>query len=270
MGWGFRNRMSRIIRPETGRSVMLAVDHGYFMGPTTGLTNLGEAVKGLLPHADTLMLSRGMLRNCIDNRTSTPIVLRASGGTSIIGKELLHEGITMTVKDAVRLNAAGVAFSICVGTDFERNTILGLSQLIDEAEEYGMPVIAVTAVGKELGKDRRYLAMSSRIAAEHGAHIVKTYYCEDFAKVVESCPVPIVMAGGKKIPEKEALEMTHRAIQEGAVGVDMGRNIFQSEDPLAMIQAVREVVHKNATPKEGFELFNDLRGRAAGSPAPGR
>jgi putative autoinducer-2 (AI-2) aldolase len=265
MGWGFRNRMSRIIRPDTGKSVMLAVDHGYFMGPTTGLHDLGKAVKDLLQHADTLMLSRGMLRNCIDSGTSTPIVLRASGGTSIIGKEFLHEGITMTVKDAVRLNAAGVAFSICVGTDYERNTILGLSQLIDEAEEYGMPVIAVTAVGKELGKDSRYLALASRIAAEHGAHIVKTYYCDGFDKVVDTCPVPIVMAGGKKLPELEALEMTARAIQGGAVGVDMGRNIFQSDDPVAMIQAVREVVHKNASPKEAYQMFSELRGKSGSS-----
>jgi putative autoinducer-2 (AI-2) aldolase len=263
MGWGLRNRMSRIIRPETGRSVMLAVDHGYFMGPTTGLKNFGEGVRDLLPHADTLMLSRGMLRNCVSNATSTPIVLRASGGTSIIGKEFLHEGITMTVKDAVRLNAVGVAFSICVGTEFERSTILSLTQLIDEAEEYGMPVVAVTAVGKELGKDARYLSLASRIAAEQGAHIVKTYYCEDFEKVVETCPVPIVMAGGKKIPEPEALEMTSRAIQGGAVGVDMGRNIFQSENPVAMIRAVREVVHKNATPKEALALFNELKAKAS-------
>lgn len=268
MSWGKRNRISRIIRPETGRSVMLAVDHGYFMGPTTGLRNLGEAVKDLLPHADTLMLSRGMLRHCISDKTSTPIVLRASGGTSIIGKKLLHEGITMTVKDAVRLNAAGVAFSILVGTDYERDTLLGLTQLIDEAEEYGMPVVAVTAVGKELGKDARYLGLASRMAAELGAHIVKTYYCEDFGKVVESCPVPIVMAGGKKLPELEALEMTARAIEGGAVGVDMGRNIFQSEDPVAMIQAVREVVHKNATPKEALEVFQRLKNKSGpGSPA---
>jgi putative autoinducer-2 (AI-2) aldolase len=254
--------MSRIIRPETGRSVMLAVDHGYFMGPTTGLNNLGEAVRDLLPHADTLMLSRGMLRHSIDHGTSTPIVLRASGGTSIIGKEFLHEGITMTVKDAVRLNAAGVAFSICVGTEYERNTILGLTRLIDEAEEYGMPVVAVTAVGKELGKDARYLALASRIAAEQGAHIVKTYYCEDFDKVVQSCPVPIVMAGGKKIPEEEALDMTYKAIHSGAAGVDMGRNIFQSKDPVAMIRAVREVVHKGATAREGMEVFNQIRGNS--------
>jgi putative autoinducer-2 (AI-2) aldolase len=261
MGWGMSNRMSIIIRPTTGKSVMLAVDHGYFMGPTTGLTNLWSAVKDLLPHADTLMLSRGMLRHSIPHSVDTPMVLRASGGTSIIGKEFLHEGITMSVKDAVRLNAVGVAFSICVGTEFERNTILGLAQLVDDAEEYGMPVIAVTAVGKELGKDARYLAMASRIAAEHGAHIVKTYYCEDFNKVVEATPVPIVMAGGKKLPELEALEMTYNAIQGGAVGVDMGRNIFQSEDPLAMIKAVREIVHKKATPKEAFDVFTELKGK---------
>ena len=259
MQWGKKNRLSRIIRPESGKGVMLAVDHGYFMGPTTGLHDLGSAVKELLPYADTLMLSRGMLRHCIDSKTSTPIVLRASGGTSIIGKELLHEGITMSVKDAVRLNAAGVAFSILVGTEYERNTILGLSQLIDDAEEYGMPVIAVTAVGRELGKDARYLSLSSRMAAELGAHIVKTYYCEGFEKVVDTCPVPVVMAGGKKIPELDALEMTSKAIAAGASGVDMGRNIFQAEDPVAMIQAVREVVHKGATPQEAYQAFEEIK-----------
>jgi putative autoinducer-2 (AI-2) aldolase len=260
MGWGFRNRMSRIIRPPAGRSVMLAVDHGYFMGPTTGLTNLWGAIRDLAPHADTIMLSRGMLRHSVPNYVDTPMVLRASGGTSIIGKEFLHEGITMSVKDAVRLNAVGVAFSICVGTEFERSTILALTKLIDEAEEYGMPVIAVTAVGKELGKDARYLALASRIAAEQGAHIVKTYYCEDFTKVVDATPVPIVMAGGKKIPEAEALDMTYRAIQGGAAGVDMGRNIFQSDDPVAMIKAVREIVHNKATAKEAFDFFKEQKG----------
>ncbi len=258
MDWGMKNRLSRIIKPKDDRTVMLAVDHGYFMGPTTGLENF-EMVKKLAPYADTLMLTRGALRNYIPPESDVPIVLRVSGGTSIIGKELLREGIVASIKEAIRLNVAGMAFSIMVGSEFERDTLLGLTQVIDWGEEYGIPVIAVTAVGKEMAKDARYLSLASRMAAELGAHIVKTYYCENFERVTETCPVPVVMAGGKKIPEKDALEMTHKAIQAGASGVDMGRNIFQAEDPIAMIQAVRAVVHENATPKEAYEIFKEKK-----------
>ncbi len=249
-----KNRMSRIIKKD-GRTVMLAVDHGYFMGPTTGLEKLDEMVNPLLPYADTLMLTRGALRNYIDPSVDIPIVLRISGGTSIIGKELLHEGIVASMEDAIRLNVSGVAFSIMVGADFERDTLLGLTQVIDEAERYGIPVLAVTAVGKDMAKDARYLSLASRMAAELGAHIVKTYYCENFEKVVDTCPVPIVIAGGKKIDERDALQMAYDAIQKGAIGVDMGRNIFQSSNPVAMIKAVRAVVHENASPQEAYELF---------------
>ncbi len=259
MDWGMNNRLSRIINPDTGRTVMLAVDHGYFLGPTTGLENVGKAVKNLIPHADALMLTRGILRHDIDPKTDIPIILRISGGTSILNEKLLHEGITASMRDAVRLNVAAVAFSITVGAKWERDTILGLSQVVNEAEEYGIPVLCVTAVGKDMVKDARYLALASRIAAEHGARIVKTYYCEGFEKVVETCPVPIVIAGGKKLPEKEALEMAYSALQAGAVGVDMGRNIFQSENPVAMIQAVKAVVHKKATPDEAFEIFKSSK-----------
>ncbi|MBU0530097.1 MAG: 3-hydroxy-5-phosphonooxypentane-2,4-dione thiolase [Candidatus Aenigmatarchaeota archaeon] len=255
MDWGMNNRISKIIKPKSGKTLMLAVDHGYFMGPTTGLEQVGKAVKDLIPHADTLMLTRGILRHDIDSKTDIPIVLRVSGGTSILSQEFLHEGITASMKEAIRLNVAGVAFSITVGAKWERNTILGLSQVVNEAEDHGIPVIAVTAVGKELTRDTRYLGLASRIAAEHGARIVKTYYCEGFEKVVDACPVPIVIAGGKKLPEKDALEMAYNAIHAGAVGVDMGRNIFQSEDPVTMIRAVKEIVHSNATAREAFEMF---------------
>jgi putative autoinducer-2 (AI-2) aldolase len=258
MDWGMRNRLSRIIKPKTGHTVMLAVDHGYFMGPTTGLENLKKAVEPLLPYADTLMLTRGALRNYIDPNTDIPIVLRVSGGTSILSRELLHEGIITSIEEAIRLNVSGMAFSIMVGAEFERDTILGLTEVVDWGEEYGIPVLAVTAVGKDMGKDARYIALASRMAAELGAHIVKTYYVEGFEKVVETCPVPIVIAGGKKLPEEDALKMAYNAIQAGAVGVDMGRNIFQSENPVAMIQAVRSVVHENATPREAYELFKSL------------
>ena len=255
MDWGMKNRMSHIINPKDGHTLMLAVDHGYFMGPTTGLERLNEMVEPLVPYADTLMLTRGALRNYVSPETRIPIVLRVSGGTSIVGPELLHEGIIVDMEDAIRLNVAGVAFSILVGEGFERDTLLSFARIIDEAERYGIPVIAVTAVGKDMGKDARYLSLAARMAAEFGAHIVKTYYCDTFEKVVESCPVPIVIAGGKKQPELDALQMAYDALQAGAIGVDMGRNIFQSEDPVAMIKAVRTIVHEQATPNEAYQLF---------------
>ncbi|MEF8879526.1 MAG: 3-hydroxy-5-phosphonooxypentane-2,4-dione thiolase [Candidatus Thermoplasmatota archaeon] len=255
MDWGMKNRLSNIINPEDGRTVMLAVDHGYFMGPTTGLENIKKVVEPLLPHADTLMLTRGALRNYIPDTTDIPIVLRVSGGTSIVGPELLHEGTVVSMEDAIRLNVSGVAYSIMVGADFERDTLLGMTEYIDMAEIYGIPVLAVTAVGKDMKKDARYLSLASRMAAELGAHIVKTYYCDNFEQVVDTCPVPIVIAGGKKQPEKDALQMAYDAIQTGAAGVDMGRNIFQSKDPVAMIKAVNSIVHNNASPDKAYDIF---------------
>lgn len=255
MDWGMKNRMSRIIQKD-GHTVMLAVDHGYFMGPTTGLENIGQMIKPLLPHADVLMPTRGGLRNYIPPENDIPICLRVSGGTSILNQtNLLHEGIAVDIEDAIRLNVSAVAFSILVGQPFERDTLLGMTEYIDEANRYGIPVLAVTAVGKGLGKEARYLSLASRMAAELGASIVKTYYCKDFEKVVDTCPVPIVIAGGKKIPEKDALQMAYDAIQAGAIGVDMGRNIFQSTDPVGMIKAANKIVHKKYTPKEAYDAF---------------
>jgi len=263
MDWGQKNRLSKIIKPKTGRSLMLAVDHGYFLGPTTGLENFKPAVDQLLPYCDTLFATRGMIRACIDPQTDVPIMLRASGGTSILNPELLHEGRTVSVEDAIRMNAVGIGYSITIGLPWERDTILDFSKWVDDCERYGLVAMAVTAVGKDMGKDAKYLGLACRMAAEHGAHIVKTYYCEDFDKVVESTPVPIVMAGGKKIPELEAMEMAYNAMQAGAVGVDMGRNIFQSDDPVSMIQAVRALIHKKLTPKEALQMYqaNKKEGR---------
>jgi putative autoinducer-2 (AI-2) aldolase len=258
MDWGMKNRLSRIIKPESGRTVMLAVDHGYFLGPTSGLEKPEKTVAPLIPYADALMLTRGILRSSVASEVSVPIVLRVSGGTSIL-KELSNEEITTSMEEAIRLNASGVALSIFVGAEYEKQTLTSLSHLVNEGEKYGIPVLAVTAVGKEMGRDVRYLSLASRIAAELGAHVVKTYFCEDFEKLVYSCPVPVVIAGGKKLPEPEALELAYRAVQQGAKGVDMGRNIFQSEHPLAMIQAVRAVVHNQATPKEAYELYTTLK-----------
>ncbi len=259
MDWGLKNRLARIIKPQTGRTVMLAVDHGYFLGPTTGLENPKTTIEPLIPHADTLMLTRGVLRSSINPEFDIPIVLRVSGGNSILEEDLSNEGIITSIEDALRLNACGVALSIYVGAPHQHQTLINLARLVDEAQRYGLAVLAVTAVGKEMKRDARYLGLACRIAAEIGAHFVKTYYCEGFERVVESTPVPLVIAGGKKIPEKEALELSYKAVQAGAVGVDMGRNIFQSENPVAMIQAVRKVVHENATPEEAYEFFQRLK-----------
>ena len=261
MNWGMQNRLAQIIKPSTGRTVMLAVDHGYFLGPTSRLENPTKTIAPLLPYADSLMLTRGILRTSVNAHMATPIVLRVSGGTSIVGKSLAHEGITTSIKEAIRLNAAAVALSIFVGTEYEHETLMNLSHLVNEGEEYGIPVLAVTAVGKELEKrDARYLALCCRIAAELGAHMVKTYYCDDFEKVVTSCPVPVVVAGGPKLAtEMDALKLTYDAIQGGAVGVDMGRNIWQSDFPVPMIQAVRHIVHEKGSAKEAHDLFTDLK-----------
>ena len=258
MDWGLENRLSQIIKPKTGRTVMLAVDHGYFLGPTKNLEDVQSTIKPLLFYADALMLTRGILRTSVTPKTSAPIVLRVSGGSSIIGNDLSNEGITTSMEEAVRLNVSAVALSIFVGSEYEHQTLENLAFLVDEGQALGIPVLAVTAVGKELGKrDARFLALSCRIAAELGASFVKTYYCDEFEKVIESCPVPVVIAGGPKLEtELDAFQMAYDAIQKGASGVDMGRNIWQNPYPIGMIKAIRAVVHKNASPQEALEIYN--------------
>ncbi len=255
MNWGMRNRLSRIIKPN-GRCVMLAVDHGYFQGPTTGLANLGKTVEPLLPYADALMITRGAVKNWINPTVDIPIILRVSGGTSIL-KELSNEAITTSIDDAIRINASAITCSVFVGGEYEKQTIENLSRLVDEGEKYGIPVLAVTAVGKDMVRDARYLGLASRICVEIGAHIVKTYYIEeDFGKIVEACGnVPVVIAGGKKLPELDALKMTHSAVSDGATGVDMGRNVFQSDSPVGMIKAVRAIVHDNKSVEEAYKIY---------------
>ena len=261
MNWGMKNRISRIIKPKTGRCVMLAVDHGYFQGPTTGLSNLGKTVDPLLPYADALMITRGAIRNWIEPRVDIPIILRVSGGQSIL-KELSNEIITTSIEDAIRINASAITCSVYVGGEFEKETIGNLSKLVDAGEKYGIPVLAVTAVGKDMVRDARYLGLTSRICVEIGAHIIKTYYTEDFWKVVEACGnVPVVIAGGKKLPEMDALKMAYSAISDGAVGVDMGRNIFQSDSPVGMIQAVRSIVHEGKSVDEAYEIYEKLKNK---------
>jgi putative autoinducer-2 (AI-2) aldolase len=259
MDWGMKNRISRILKPATGRTVMLAIDHGYFLGPTSGLEKPYETVEPLLPYADSLMLTRGVLRRCIPATSSIPVVLRISGGTSIL-RELSNEGLTVAVDDAIRLNASAITLSVFVGAEGERTTLLNLAKTIDEGERHGIPVLAVTAVGKEMARDARYLGLACRICAELGAHMVKTYFCDGFEEVVRNTPVPIVIAGGKKIPEREAIQMAWNAVQAGACGVDMGRNIFQSDCPVGMIRAVRAVVQENAGVDEAYGIYREVKG----------
>lgn len=265
MDWGMKNRMAKLIRPETNRSVWLAMDHGYFLGAVSRLEKPGETVRPLLAFADAIMLTRGILRTCIDAQNSPSIILRVSGGNSIVGEDLSNETITTSIEEAIRLNVAAVAFSIYVGAKYEHQTLLGLSNLINAAQRYSIPVLAVTAVGKELAKrDVRYLTLACRIAAELGAQMIKTYYCEEFERVVESCPVPLVIAGGPKLrTDRDALQLAYDAVQKGAVGVDMGRNIWQSDNSLAKIQAIRQIVHENASVDQAEELFNSLKNRAS-------
>ena len=262
MSWGLHNRLSRIIRPADHRTVMLAVDHGYFLGPTHMLEVPRKTIEPLLPYADGLMITRGVIRTSIDPSFPTPIVLRVSGGASVIKEDLSHETVTTGMREALRLNASAVALSIFVGAPHEHDSLVNLGKLVDEGEEVGMPVLAVTAVGKELEKrDVRYLSLACRIAAEFGAHFVKTYYCDDFEKVVESCPVPLVVAGGPKLEtELDALELTQHAIEAGATGVDMGRNIWQAPNAVGMIRAVRAIVHEHASAKEALEHLKAGKG----------
>ncbi|PIQ89330.1 MAG: 3-hydroxy-5-phosphonooxypentane-2,4-dione thiolase [Candidatus Omnitrophica bacterium CG11_big_fil_rev_8_21_14_0_20_42_13] len=259
MDWGMKNRLSRIIKPDTGKTVMLAVDHGYFLGPTSGLEEPTGIISELIPWADSLMLTRGVLRASVKAEQDIPIVLRVSGGTSIVGNSLANEGITVAIDDALRLNVSALALSIFVGSEHEKETLLNLSKLVDEGQKFGIPVLAVTAVGREMARDARYLGLCCRIAAELGAHLVKTYYCDNFEEVVKACPVPVVIAGGKKIEEKAALELAYNAVRDGAVGVDMGRNIFQSDCPVGMIKAVKQIVHQGLSAKEALAIYNDVK-----------
>jgi len=258
MEWGMANRMAQLVQAD-GHCLFLPVDHGYFQGPTRKLEEPRKTIEPLLPYADALFITRGVLRSSVDPDNTRPVILRVSGGTSMVGKDLANEGITTSMEEAIRLNASAVGISIFVGSDYEKESLLNLSKLVDEGEKYGIPVMAVTAVGKELGKrDARYLALSSRIAAELGARVVKTYYCkEGFEKVVKGCPVPIVMAGGPQVDtELEVFEFVYDGIQKGAIGVNLGRNIWQNDFPVAMIKAIRAILHQKAMPKEAQELFS--------------
>jgi putative autoinducer-2 (AI-2) aldolase len=267
LDWGMQSRLARVFAPPGGRTVMLAIDHGYFQGPTTGLERVDLDIVPLLGDVDALFCTRGMLRSSIPPGTNVPVFLRASGGPSVL-KELSDEEIALDIEDALRLNACGVGVQVFIGGPMETRTVTNMTRLVDSGLRYGMPVLGVTAVGRELARDARYLGLACRIIAELGAQVVKTYYCEPgFEQVTAGCPVPVVMAGGKKLPELEALQMAWRAVQEGAAGVDMGRNIFQSDSPAGMLRAIRAVVHDGETPEHALELYRESRAAGPVEPA---
>ncbi len=259
LDWGMKNRLARIFNPDSGRTVMLAIDHGYFQGPTTGLERIDLSIVPLMPYADALMLTRGILRTTVPPALNKPIVMRCSGGPSIL-KELSNEQLAVDIEDAIRMNVAAITLQVFIGGEYETRSIHNMTKLVDMGLRYGIPTMAVTAVGKDMVRDARYFRLACRMCAELGVQFVKTYYVpKDFDTVTASCPVPIVMAGGKKIAELDALTMAYNAVQEGASGVDMGRNIFQSDAPQAMIKAVGKVVHENMKPKDALELFQTLK-----------
>jgi 3-hydroxy-5-phosphonooxypentane-2,4-dione thiolase len=254
-----KNRLARIFNPKNGRTIMLAIDHGYFQGPTTGLERIDLDIMPLVPRADTLMLTRGILRSVIPPSVTKPIMIRASGGPSIL-KELSDEDIAMDMEDVLRIGACGTAIQVFIGGEFESRSVVNMTKLADAGYRYGVPTMAVTAVGKELERTPRYFRLATRMLAELGANIIKTYYTEtEFETITAACPVPIVIAGGKKQPERDALEMAYRAIDQGAAGVDMGRNIFQSDSPQGMMSAIQAVVHENAKPKEAFGIYEQVK-----------
>ena len=260
MEWGMKNRLNKLIQPD-GKALFLPIDHGYFQGPTTKLERPGDTIKPILQYADALMLTRGVLRNCIEPNIEKPIILRVSGGASVVGEDLANETITTSIKEIIKLNASAVSMSIFVGSKYEHQTLKNLSKLVNKCEEYGIPVMAVTAVGRELEKrTARYLGLCCRIAAELGARVVKTYYCEeDFEKVVNGCPVPVVIAGGPKVSTQlEVFKFVYDGLQKGAIGVNLGRNIWQTQNPVASIRAIRAIIHDDYTAKEALDLFNKL------------
>ena len=268
MDWGMANRMAQLIQPN-GRCMFLPIDHGYFQGPTRNLERPAETIAPLMPYADALFATRGVARSAVDPAHTKPLILRVSGGTSMTAGDLADEGLTTSMEDAIRLNAAAVGISVFIGSEYQKQSILNLGKLVDQGERYGIPVMAVTAVGRELDqRDSRYLAMACRICAEMGAKVVKTYWCQDdFARVVHGCPVPVVMAGGPRADtELEVLQFVHHGIQNGAIGINLGRNIWQSPHPVPMIRALRCIVHENGTVDDALDVFNATRA-AASQPA---
>ncbi len=263
MDWGMANRLSRTIKPD-GHCFYLAMDHGYFQGPTHCLEKPGQAAEPLLPYVDALFVTRGVLRAAISPSMSPALILRVSGGNSMAIDDLANEDITTAIEDVIRVNAAAVGFSVYVGSAFQHQTLMALCKLVNECTTYGIPVMAVTAVGRETQKmEARHLSLACRVCAELGATVVKTYYCEDFEKVTGGCPVPVVIAGGPKTDsELEVLEFVYKGMQQGAIGVNLGRNIWQNDYPTAMARSLQALIHENLRPPEAHELFLSLKNDA--------
>ncbi|MGL4606530.1 MAG: 3-hydroxy-5-phosphonooxypentane-2,4-dione thiolase [Eubacteriaceae bacterium] len=259
--WGMKTRLSKIFNPKSGNTIMLAFDHGYIMGPTQGLERMDLAIPPLQEYADVLMATRGALRTCIRPDNNKAIALRCSAGSSVLKEDMSKEIIGVNVEDAIRMNATCMAIQAFIGSEHECQSIENIVKTVDAGNRYGIPTLGVVAVGKEMERTTKYFSLATRMLAEFGVQIVKVYYCDNFEEVTAACPVPIVIAGGKKVPEIEALEITYQAIQKGAAGVDMGRNVFQAEDPQAMIQSIRKVVHEGFTGKEAFEFYTDLKAK---------
>ncbi|MDR1932812.1 MAG: 3-hydroxy-5-phosphonooxypentane-2,4-dione thiolase, partial [Spirochaetales bacterium] len=254
--WGLKNRLAKIFNPDTGNTVMLAFDHGYIMGPTSGLERLDIEIPRLNPYVDVLMGTRGAIRTSIDPASSKPICLRATHDESVLKDDMtLGSGFALDIEEIIRFNAQMFAIQTFIGSKGERDSLEVLCRAVDWGCKYGIPVLGVVAVGKEMARTTEFFLLAARMLAEHGAHAIKTYYCEGFEKVAAACPVPLIVAGGKKLPENEALSMVYRSIQSGARGVDMGRNIFQSISPASMCKAVRKIVHEGITDKEAYEFF---------------
>lgn len=259
LGWGMKNRLARVFNPKTGKAIMLAIDHGYFQGPTTGLERIDVDIMPLVPHADTLMCTRGVLRSMVPPSMTKAVMMRVSGGPSIL-KELSNEEIAMNMEDCIRLGVCGTAIQVFIGGEFESRSVINMTKVVDSGLKYGIPTMAVTAVGREMARTPKYFRLATRMCAELGAQVIKTYYTDEgFETVTACCPVPIVIAGGKKRPELDAIEMAYRAIDQGAAGVDMGRNIFQSDSPQGMMQAINAVVHGNSKPKEAFDVYQQVK-----------
>lgn len=260
MDWGMRNRMERLFKDD-GNCFFMPIDHGYFQGPTRCLEKPGETIKPLMRYCDALFVTRGVLRASIDPAFGKPIILRVSGGTSMVGKDLANEIITTSIDEVIRVNASAVGISVFIGSEYEKQTLHNLASMVNECEKYGIPVMAVTAVGKEMEKrEARYLGLCCRIAAELGARVVKTYWCPDFDKVVNGCPVPVVMAGGPKCnTEREVFDFVYDGMQKGAVGVNLGRNVWQNPNAVAIAKALQAIIHKNATAKDAEDIFNEAK-----------
>ena len=259
-GWGMQARLARMFDPRSGNTVMLAFDHGYIMGPTAGLERVDLVIPPLIPYVNVLMGTRGVFQSCLSPAAQVGRCLRLTYDSTVLYDDMSNGGgFAGDMETALRMDADCVAVQTFIGSPGESRSLELLCRAADAGARYGVPTLGVVAVGKEMERTEKFFLLATRVLAENGANIVKSYYCEGFERVAAACPVPIVIAGGKKLPEAEALEMAYRAIQEGARGVDMGRNIFQSDCPAGMAQAIGKVVHEGYTPQRAYEVYQEIK-----------